>query len=56
MCASDEDFRKVVNGDVAENLATCHQDWKFMCGAQHISEATNLREQLRCPVGEHCLQ
>ena len=26
MCASDEDFQKVVNGDVAENLATCHQD------------------------------
>ena len=40
-----------VNGAprVAENLGACHQDWKFMYRAQHISEAKNLRSNCAVP-------
>ena len=50
--------KKVVNGAVAESLGTYFQDEKFMFGAQHLSEATNLRSKCAVPsvdIASNCM-
>ena len=56
MFASDEDFQKVVNGAVAENLGTYHQRPEIhVWGSTHLG-SNKFAKQLRCLVGVRCLQ